>query len=292
MGAVSVANVKWGKYREWAGPYWPGSKLIEMPNNPDFSWKVLSVLTATETKGFVDSVNMYDRMIISISPIQWGESGQYSVSNILGLVAERDPIALFEIQPALAQADAGFEQDGAGKWRFRFRDERGWVDSVAKQQQLFWSTDGKAASWGEDGSPQRIYAKTWAACVASTFHHSKAIGAMFEYTLPRLYGFAMGPAKTDLFAEVLEDHEHGYEGAIRAMYISYAGNNPAKASQLYTLARSSPGWAAMSTYDRFFLLARHFTTQGFDIWGRRYDDIAPALESAFDIDIPQHWQDL
>ena len=114
---TTTAQIGWGKYGGYEGPLFWGSASVTVPDEPSDAEKVLKVVTSTEG-GKWDAVNGYDRMIISVGAIQWGEASQFSVSDMLGKVSQKSPALLTPLQAAFDQAQATFKPNGAGKYRF------------------------------------------------------------------------------------------------------------------------------------------------------------------------------
>ena len=58
-----ATNARWASFDKWEGPIVPGRCPFVLPPFPTWSEKLLYVVSATE--GHYDSVNCYDRAILS-----------------------------------------------------------------------------------------------------------------------------------------------------------------------------------------------------------------------------------
>lgn len=286
---ITATDIGWGGYMDWEGPWFRGKIPYREPQAPSWVDKTLAVVTATEG-GRYDAINAYDRMIISAGLIQYGEASQRSVSDLLHFARLRDPEWVEEcLRPALAAAGAEFRVDESGKYRFKFRDARGWVDTLAKQSQLFrLRASGKKGSWDGDNE-SRAYAKVWAAAVANVWASQPARDAQVAYIRPRLLGFATAPARKALFGP---EPDEGLVGAVRSAYISFAANRPDLASRhlLIALGRTAhPKWSEGWAVD----VLRELTFgPRVTIYPGRYDEIRPVLERLFEVNLPDFAEDL
>jgi hypothetical protein len=223
-------------------------------------------------------------MIISVGLIQYGEAGQYSVSDMLGVVAKKDDDLLDLLKPALAQSHATFKTNE--KNRYRFFLPGGEVDTITEQQQLFLQCDGHKDSWNDSS---KLYAKTWAACVASVFEQPDAQVAQVSYIAPRLKGFAMKEAATLLFDG---QPDSGWVGGLRAGFLSFAANLPAVASKHLLVAAgasSAPKWSE----DWCIGILKQLTFgPGISIYPGRYNKIRPVIEKLYGINLPDFAEEL
>jgi hypothetical protein len=229
---------------------------------------------------------MYDRMIVSVSVIQWGEAGQYSVSDLLGLVAERIGVDYVNqaLNPALVLANAKFTKTTKGKWRFVFNDRMGEVDCIEKQRLLFLSCSGKKGAWTETS---KHYAKTWAVCLANVWENPKAREIQIEYTKKRLMGFVTPKAKEILFFDVTQNLSVGWCGAVRAAYLSFAANLPAIAAEQLEIATKASLHEKWSEPWCISVIKQLTFGPGIKIYPGRYEKIRPVIENYFDVKLPQ-----
>jgi len=280
---VQPNDISWGSYKEYAGPYYLGRDTpYKLPSPASENDKVLATISATEGGSF-SACNMYDRMILSVGVIQWGEAGQYSVSDMLGVVA-KNPDLLNPLNSALAQAQAVFKPND--KNRYRFFQQGSEVDTLGEQQQLFLQCDGHRDSWSDSS---KLYAKTWAACVASVFQQAEAQMAQVSYTVPRLRWFATRDAAAIIFDGAPDT---GWVAGLRAAYLSFAANLPAVASKQLlaaVAATTAPKWSQ----DWCIAVLKQLTFgPNISIYPGRYNKIRPVIEKNWGIDLPDFADEL
>ena len=282
---TTVNDVGWGSYSQWEGVFFRGSTKLTMSNVPSDKEKYLQVFMATESGGYADPVNGYDRMILSAGAIQFAEgAGLYLVSDLLGAIATRDPALLAPLQPALDQADATFQLNSKGRWRFHFNDARGEVDTVQEQHALFQlHSDGTKGSWDDES---KAYAKVWAASVANVLAQPDAHQPQVEYTVSKLTGFLTPDSKAALWGPSDPIANDTWVGALRAGYLSFAGNLPATASAQLKLALASvttPKWSQ----DWCIGVLKQLTFgPNIAIYPARYDAIRPVIERLYGVNLP------
>lgn len=281
---VQPNDISWGSYKDYSGPYHLGrDTLYKLPSAPSENDRVLATISATEGGSF-SACNMYDRMIISVGVIQWGEAGQYSVSDMLGVVAKKNPDLLAPLNSALTQAQAVFKPND--KNRYRFFQQGSEVDTLVEQQQLFLQCDGHRDSWNDSS---KLYAKTWAAGVASVFQQVEAQAAQVNYTVPRLRWFATKEAATIIFDGAPDT---GWVAGLRAAYLSYAANLPAVASKQLlaaVAATTAPKWSP----DWCITVLKQLTFgPNISIYPGRYNKIRPVIEKNWGINLPDFADEL
>jgi hypothetical protein len=294
---TTPSEIGWGTYLQYEGPFFRGKFPFDIAHvdktalgssgGKPLDPRLLAVVTATEG-GRYDGINMYDRCIVSVGLIQWCEAGQYSVSGMLGRMVDRDPNLLAPLGPVLAASNAEFKKNGAGKYRFFFRDGDGEVDSGEKQRRLFLlESSGLKTAWNDE---QKAHAKLWAACLADMLAQPLAQIVQVEHTLPKLVGFCMPDAKKILFEEDLPSE--GLVGAIRAAYISFAANLPAVANTHLKEAiakTKAPKWSLEWTLD---VLRQLTYGPEIAIYPHRYKAIRPVLERLYGVDFPDMAEEL
>jgi hypothetical protein len=282
---VKPADIGWGSYKQWEGPYHIGNIPFIMPNDPTDDEKVLSVITATEG-GSYSAINMYDSCILSVGLIQWCEA-HYLVSGLLGTVAASNPALLDPMGPALKSVSAAFKQRQDGRWRFF--DSTGEVNTLAKQQALFLGCSGTKGAWTAE---TKARARLWAACVASIWENEEACRIQMRYTADRLSMFHTKESKAILCGPNSPKHNDGWVGAVRAAYLSFAANLPAVASEHLRLAVSQTN-AAVWTEPWAIAVLRQLTFgPKIAIYPARYEKIRPKLESLYSVDLPDFAPDL
>ena len=283
----SATNVQWSVFDRWEGPVLYGKCPYVLPALPSWADKVMYVVAATE--GNLDSVNMYDRAICSVGVIQWTELTDCNVSNMLGLVAERAPRALFELDEAMARSAVKFDRTPMGKWRFRRGSD--WLDTPDKLRGMYLAGSGLRGFWSRD---QKAHASAWCAALANVFTHPEAQQAQVAFTASRVDTFALKLARDYLFDGQGASHG-GIYGVARAAFLSYAINLPsvaqnvvvryAKEAELQRKVKWSEPWL------HGLLRALAFDSR-VSIWPARYDRIRPRLESIFGVNLPDFAEDL
>jgi hypothetical protein len=287
---TEAKEIKWSNYQQYEGPFFIGTQGYKLPSEPTMNDRILAVITATEG-GHWDAINMYDRCICTVGLIQWCEGGQYSVSDMLGVLAARDANLLNPLALVMSQSGVKFKTNAKGRFRFHFSDERGEVDRTTEQKQMFLlRSDGTKGSWDQQS---RDHAKNWAAALSTVFQNPTAIAAQRDYTAPRLYSFALNAAKT-LFKEP-EAHNTPVGQAFVCAYLSFAANNPARADKSLQEALKTwdptrgPKWSPRWLIHILEKLTFH---SGVTIYPHRYNAIRPVLERFFGIDLPDRSEQL
>lgn len=285
---VQANEIGWGSYKDYEGPFYRGrvGVVIRPASVPEQAVMV----TAAAEGGHYDAWNGYDSCGWTSGAIQWCERGQYSVSDMLGAVAAyNDGSSLNSVHTYAATVGVTFEYDAVhGKWRFKFKDSRGFVDNVLKQQQLFYLTgNGKKGTWGAEN---RAYAKGWAAAISSVWQDVRAQQIQGEYTYGRLPQFLTGSARK-FFGARPDSH---IADAMYAAYVSFAVNNPSWASaSLEKAIASTPNNIGWWTLPHLIHLLKHLT---FDphvaIYPARYNAIRPVLESLYQVQLPDFAKEL
>jgi hypothetical protein len=284
---ISIDDIGWGTYGDYAGPYFKGTPfpIAVTPTSPE-NLKIMSVLVATESGWAFDAINMYDSMIISVGLIQFAEAGQFSVSDMLGEVATKCGLEAVTVplKRSLEGAGASFGRTTKGKWRFTLEDHPDGpreVSTVADQRELFLGCSGKKDAW-TSGAKEK--AKQWAVDVANVWASSRARDVQLEFVAKRLMWFVLPYAKNVLFDVKPDD---AWKGALQAIYLSFAGNNPARAaSSLEHAVKSlkSPKWSHDWCTGVVQALVFH---SGVGIHPIRYNRIAPIVEKLWNVKLPK-----
>lgn len=283
-----IQKISWGDYQSWSGPFFRGSIRYEVPSSPTWEQKLLAVTTATEG-GAYDAVNCYDRCILSVGLIQWCEAASvFGVSRLLGRCAEADYSLVGDYVAELPVPRLTFRKTPAGVWRFC---SNGTVYETKEQQRAIFlgGATGLAGQWNPI---QKGHARRVAAVMASVWQEQIFREIQVAFTASRLISFSMPESKRLLFPAEGYDKD-GWEGALRAGFISFAANLPAVADQYFRKAASSPEYAAASPKDRCILAFRSMTFgPGISIYPDRYNRIRPVLERLFGVDLPDFANDL
>ena len=209
---TTPAEIGWGSYGNYEGPYFIGSIPYVMPANPDFLDMCDRVVTATEG-GHYDSINMYDSCILSVGIIQvCARVGE--LTTMLGACASYD---LGTMRTAFAQlpVPADLRQNPQGVWQFYFLDGRGFVTTAQQMQTMFLcGADGLKGQWTV---AQKAQAKQVAATFANIWNSPSLQTGQNEFIKNRLMSYVMPRAKATLFTN---PDQTGYAGALKAAFIS------------------------------------------------------------------------
>jgi hypothetical protein len=273
MSKTIIRDIGWGSYLNYEGPYFKGKIKFSIGTKPTEEEKWLEVFSATES-GHYDAINMYDRCVLTVGIAQWCEGRQFSVSDMLGFVAEKCGTQVIHsaLMPSMISSNATFKKLSTGKWRFVFLDGRGEVNTLQKQQELFLGCDGLKGNWAPD---MQLKAKQWAADMASIWIDAGARKAQVDFTVPRMKWFFLKDAK-NILLEDKEDTQLAH--MIRAAYASYAGNNPTHANNaLLELMKEDlhDKWSYAWCIE---LLKKLTFNPKIAIYPGRYDKIRPVLE--------------
>jgi hypothetical protein len=288
--AVTIQQVGWGSYLQYEGALWYGQQKFSLASvTPTWGAKVIAVITATEGGAF-DAYNGYDRCIASAGLLQFCEYGQFSLSDMLGVVWSSAPYSIGPLENWLNSIGVQFRTNANGRFRFFFKDSRGEVTRGDEQNQLFrLNSSGLRGEW-DDASKE--YAKGWAAAIANLFADPTAQQAQLTFCGDRLMGFVTPQAKTLLFGPGTPSSNDGWVGAIRAGYLSFAANLPAVASKHALLAASASKAEPFSS-DWCIELFKELTFgPQIAIYPGRYNKIRPVLENVFKVDLPDFATDL
>lgn len=284
---TTSADIAWGRYQAYEGPFFRGTTRYTMPTKPTENHRRMAVLTATEG-GRADAINMYDRCIVSVGFIQFCEAKYFLTSGLLGAIAEKDPTLLQPLSPALGASGADFVKTPRGRWRFQFHDGRGEVDTGQEQEQLFLlHSNGHRGTWDEES---RVHAKLWAACLANMLSQPAAVETQVNYVASRMTMFAMPEAKQILFKDPATND--GWVGAMRAGFLSFAGNLPAVANKHLKIALQSAPGAKWSKDWCVHVLKELTFGPKIAIYPQRYNAIRPVLEHLYGVDLPDMAKEL
>ena len=278
---VDVSSIGWGEYRQYCGPYYKGKFGYVLPSNPSEADRQIAVVTATEG-GHYDAWNGYDVCGWTSGLIQWCEGrGQYSVSDMLGAVCDYDEDLIQGVDDLAKEYGLIFKRNEKNRFRFFFTDQRGEVDSIAEQNQLFYVTgDGTQGSWT---SQTAIYAKRWAAAISTVWENQEARRIQNEYTANRLSGFLLPYAKSVFGSKPNTELARG----LYAAYLSFAANNPTWANRSLQTAITQnahvPAWTP--DWANIILCEMTFGPK-VAIYPHRYDSIRPVLENLYNMNLP------
>lgn len=278
---VTVPQIGWGKYKGFEGPYFRGILPYVLPENPNEDDRRLRVVTSTEGATY-DAVNMYDSCIVSIGLIQWCEASGYLTSKLLHGICEAggSEAVLKALKPALAVSRADFRKNTVGQWKFFHGGIE--VSSRGQMQELFLGCDGHEGSWSDEN---KANAKLWAISLANVWSDAKARQVQDTYTKKRLLGFILKDARQILFDGTADT---GWNGMLRAAYISFAANNPQKANDNMVKAAATTTATKWSSAWCIHALKQMTFGPNIDIYGERYNKIRPWLEKLwFGVALPK-----
>jgi hypothetical protein len=88
---INIDKIKWASYKEYSGPWYRGSKKLSLADDHDFLDEAVYIFSSTE--GCIDSVNMYDKCIVSVGCAQWCEAFTGGFVELIGeLIEAKNPI--------------------------------------------------------------------------------------------------------------------------------------------------------------------------------------------------------
>lgn len=276
---ITVAQIKWGSYQGFEGPFFSGTIPYAPETNPDFLGKVVSVVCATEG-GRYDAINMYDSCIISVGILQVCER-VLEMSNMLSLCAKYDLAGLNE---AFAKLPNPLEmrKSSLGPMRLYFKDGSGCCDTAAAMRKAYFGGGtGLKGQWTDD---QKAWAREVAVVFANMWESGTLRRAQLEYVKGRMFGFALPRARQGIMAN---PNKESWSGAMQAMYLSYAANLPSVADKCLAKATSNPKWATATDESKYRILSLEMVRSGVDIWPGRYRHIQPTVASLFGVKAPK-----
>lgn len=278
-------NIYWGSYKNFEGPWARGSQRFTLSGTPTPNEEIMSVITATEG-GTYDAVNMYDVCLWTVGVIQWcNRAPQFSVDDMLGQVVEAGSDGLKPLEALAIERSYTFRKVGA---KYRFVRGGNAVDSVEEQQKLYFlNASGAKGSWDEES---KAWARRWATASIKVWESASARKVQLDFTAKRVLTFAYGTGK-QLMAE-MPDTNIGR--AWRAMYLSFAANNPAKAAaSVAASVKQTQGVMTPWTEPWLANMAYMLTTNpGIAIYPIRYNAIRPVVEKIYGVNLPDYAKEL
>jgi hypothetical protein len=285
---MNLSDIRWGSYKNFEGPWTLGEVPYELPITPTDEDKVMAVITATEG-GKYDVVNMYDVCLWTCSFIQWcNRAPQHSVDDLLTHILLEKGASYCEPLFSLASTRGYIFRVIDGKGRFYRQQNNVQVATPELQQDLYFGgSTGYKGQWHET---DKSWAKLWCLASAQTFGGTEqAREAAVTFTAPKVVKFfAYGAGRTLL--EEMPPSSVGH--AWRALYLSFAANNPAKAASAVKNAQSYLG---LEPWTEVWLInqAHHLTfDSGISIYPHRYNKIRPVIENLWGVDLPDVSEEL
>lgn len=268
-------KIGWGSYAAYEGPWFKGSVPFRLPSTrePTFLEKVAAVITATEG-GMLDAYNGYDRCVCTVGFIQWGEA-----------CAAGRPVS--KMVSMARVTDQAWVDSLLGEARLRMSPHSSrpaivTLDAETDIPTTFLATTGLKGSWNDS---TRAYAKRVAAVLATLFGDSRSHQAQSDYTMPRILDFTFGDARKILFPDDFLKQpklQDGYDGALRAILLSFAANLPAVAGR-----RVDKNTLGTDRKADCIALAKRLTFEpNIAIYPGRFDKIRPVVEKLFGVDLP------
>jgi len=280
---TTIDDIKWVPFDKFEGPMYLGQYRYKLPDNPDFLDKALYVFSHVES-GRYDAINMYDKCIVSLGLIQRCEAAPiFGTSEMLSKCAKINPDE-FNKCIDLMPAHPVFQETKLG-WRF-FQDGNE-VNNRSAQQKLFLSTNGLRENWNDES---KEYAKATAVALCSIYNNESFRSIQMEYAKSLLMKFVYKNAQDALFTRTDED---GLWGALKAAYISFAGNSPSMANNCVRSIMENGVWNLMDDRDKCIAVLQSLVFDSeISIWPIRYNDIRGPLENLFNVDLPDFASEL
>jgi hypothetical protein len=273
---MNIEDIRWGSYKNFEGPWTAGEAKYKLPEKPSEEEMIMAVITATEG-GRYDAVNMYDSCLWTAGIIQWcNRAPQRSVDKLIGVVARAAPSSLGPLKELAGER--GYVMRGGD-----FYVGGSMVDDVGEQKKLYFQgSTGEKKQWQDE---DKEWAKRWCLATQQVLADSRTHQAQVKYTLTRMVKFFAYKAGK----EVLSSAPKSPVGqAWKALYLSFAANNPAKAAAAVEEAvRDSAGRMEPWTEPWLANMARHLTFDpGISIYPHRYNKIRPVIEKLWGVDLP------
>jgi hypothetical protein len=300
-------RIAWGSYQQYEGPYFLGTNKVRIRrDDPSFLRQAFAVVVSTEG-GTYDAYNAYDRCRGSLGALQHCDAAGRQLQRMLGGILEFDtpnPFVVAErlerLNQHLAHVPLGASLTrAAGLGWVIVHDGRPAVDDLGLRRLYLGGSTGLRGQWT---SAQRAHAIAAATALAGIFRDDEEfVAGQLEYACKGLVDFVFGSAR-ELFggaaagaavgaATTAMLQYAGYEGAMRAGYLSFAANLPDIARRMYE--RVAVSLSSMKPKDRCITLLRELTFgPNVTIYPGRYDKIRPELEARFGVDLPDFSREL
>lgn len=284
---VDVADIQWGGYDRWEGPYFYGTRKYSLPPDPTLAEKMFDTIIRTEG-GAPDLVNMYDRCKVSGGYFQWCESPYLLTSKLIGHIMDADESLGNPLRPAMDASGTELTRD-PGRWRLRLKETGELVEAPILQERVFFGgATGLKKSWSRG---QEEIAKLWAASLANMLGQAEAERIQVSYSVPRMMSFVMPKAEKILWKDP-DCPLDGWASAVRTGFISFAGNLPAVAEKHLLIACEKSRFGKWSPEWCVDVLKELTFGPKIAIFPDRYEKIRPYLEKHFGVDLPDFADDL
>ncbi len=274
---IVPSDIIWKRFRQTStetreGPLWVGSVDYKIPEKPTEVDRIIRVVTATES-GRWDAVNMYDRAVCSVGVLQFIELGLNHISKMLAraTAAGHGDLIQSTLAPALEQSKSTFD----GK---TFLRQGRPVTNNQGTRDVFWG--GSSGLIGQWTPEQKSIAINWCCCVGELFGFSEMITVQRDYIVDQIYSFVSPESK-----RILWDGQEGiWNRAVRAAFISFAVNSPARANSVVkAFSSNSPKWSPKWSID---LIRALTTVPNIAFYPDRYRKIVPVIRSLYGVSLP------
>ena len=283
-------KISWGKYTNYEGPYHIGENKFILPEKHDLSDRILYTISATE--GNFDSVNMYDKCIVSIGMIQWCEANYCGSTSLISEFSLRYGREIFDTSFKEIIDFLGYNPLKLINTKYWFVDQTGnIIDKVDEQKKYFLGCDGTIGSWNDTAKNK---ANIWLRSFATFLKNKKVIEFQVEYTKRKINELYFHRDVKNILNSVIRDSKEKveiYESAMIA-YISFAANHPKFAKENFILAHEKN---KDKIFTREWLLAiiRQMTFKNqIKIYSHRYEKIIKVLNSLYNINMPKSADEL
>ena len=283
-------KISWGKYTNYEGPYHIGENKFILPTNHDLSDRILYAISATE--GNFDSVNMYDKCIVSVGMIQWCEANYCGTTALISEFTLKNGREIFD--SSFKEVIDSFKYNPLKliNNKYWFIDQAGNViDKVDEQKKYFLGCEGTIGSWNDTAKEK---ANMWLRCFATFLKNKKVIEFQVEYTKRKINELYYHRDVKNILNSVIKDSKEKsdiYEISLIA-YTSFAANNPKFAKENFILAHEKN---KDKIFTREWLLAilRQMTFKNnIPIYKHRYEKIIKVLNSLYKINMPTTQEEL
>lgn len=277
--SVKEKQIRFGSYKQYSGPWFPGSIKFKTPENPDFLEKCLAVTTSTEG-GSINAYNGYDSCISSVGLIQYCNKYRL-VERMLGACIDYEYENLNHINSflSLLPTPVQMKKNRIGKWSYFMENVE--VSSEPLMRKMFFN--GSSGLKGEWNKQDENHAIKVASIFSSMWDINSMVRGQIEFSKKNVTSYV-----TDTSRRITSGmSEDSYDGAIRAMIVSYSANIPSMAEKCLRRVSSRENWRGLDSREKFTILANEFVlNSGVGIWPERYGKIEKVISLLFDVDIP------
>lgn len=289
---MNIENIYWGSYSDYEGPYYRG-KISYKSNSVDtFLNKSMYIISSVEGK--IDSVNMYDRGIVSLGTVQWIERGNNAVTDMMGYVADMCGISYIneKFKIVFDKYNVSFKRNDMKKWKFFIKKNNKEVEvtSAEMQQECFLGCNGRKGSWTKEA---RLRAKEWCLCFVNVWESEIAQKAQIKFSADRILSwFVSKNAKQILFSAEDISIDSGWKGAIKSIYLSYSVNIPVSADRNLTIATKNSKFEKWSEEWCLDIIYQMVIGSNIGLWKDRYNKLVSSVKEVYGVSLPVNWKEL